>query len=88
VSAQTLAEANSKAGSVETPRCTRSTDCCIVIEYTETSPHRVPLITAHEVSGKNGHAYWARWTYRTSGGGMKADGWKKSSWTGDNGRAP
>lgn len=42
----------------------------------------------HKVSGKKGHAYWARWTYRKSGGGTKTSGWKKSSRTGDNGRAP
>ncbi|MFD3496380.1 hypothetical protein ACFWWB_38475 [Streptomyces sp. NPDC058690] len=88
VSAPTFAEANSKASSVETHRCTRSKDYCIVIKYTEASPHRVPLIIAHKVSGKRGHAYWARWTYRKSGGGSKVSGWKKSSWTGDNGGAP
>ncbi|RAJ46799.1 hypothetical protein K388_07229 [Streptomyces sp. KhCrAH-43] len=72
----------------ETHRCTASRDYCIVIEYTRASPHRVPLLIAHKVSGRKGHAYWARWTYQKPGKQVTVGGWKKSTWTGENGRAP
>lgn len=51
-------------------------------------PRRVPLITAHKVSGRAGHTYWARWTYKKPRHGAKASRWKRSLWAGDNGRAP
>lgn len=73
---------------VQTHRCATSRDYCVVVEYTQASPHRVPLGIAHKASGRKGHSYWARWTYQKPGKGVKASRWKKSSWTGDNGRAP
>ncbi|MCX4538311.1 hypothetical protein [Streptomyces sp. NBC_01669] len=75
---------------VETHRCTPRGDYCIVLRY-DTSSRRVPLIIAHKVSGRVGHTYWtywARWSYKRPGHGAKANRWKRSSWTGDNGRAP
>ncbi|MGW0939766.1 hypothetical protein [Streptomyces sp. NPDC002666] len=89
VSVPTLADAApTKAGVVQTHRCTESRDYCVVIEYTQASPHRVPLVIAHKVSGRKGHTYWARWTYQKPGKHVKASRWKKASWSGDNGRAP
>ncbi|MFB7076422.1 hypothetical protein [Streptomyces sp. NPDC056308] len=75
------------ARTVDTHRCTPRGDYCIVLQY-NTSSRRVPLIIAHKVSGRKGHTYWARWTYKKPGRGTKASGWKRSSWSGDNGRAP
>ncbi|MEU2026198.1 hypothetical protein ABZ565_29195 [Streptomyces sp. NPDC016469] len=73
---------------LSTHRCTASSDYCIVIEYTRASPHRVPLLIAHKVSGRKGHTYWARWTYQKPGKRITVGGWKKSTWTGENGRVP
>ena len=89
VSVSAIAEAApAQAGVVKTHRCTPSRDYCIVIAYTKKSPHRVPLVIAHKVSAQKGHTYRARWTYRQPGAGTKSSGWKKTGWSGDNGRAP
>ncbi|WP_406447125.1 hypothetical protein OG782_00190 [Streptomyces sp. NBC_00876] len=80
--------ARAEASVVQMHRCNTSRDYCIVIEYTQASPHRVPLVIAHKVSGRKGHSYWARWMYQKPGKDVKVSRWKKSSWTGENGDAP
>ncbi|MFE7392688.1 hypothetical protein [Streptomyces sp. NPDC057582] len=81
------AQPAARARMVETHCCAPRGDYCIVLRY-DTSSRRVPLIIAHKVSGRAGHTYWAWWSYKKPGHGAKASRWKRSSWTGDNGRAP
>lgn len=89
VSVPALADAApARAGTVQTHRCTASRTYCIAITYTQTSPRRVPLVIAHKVSGRKGHTYWARWSYQKPRKAVRVSGWKKSTWTGDNGSAP
>ncbi len=81
------AAAASPSRLVDTHRCSAKRDYCIVVQY-NTSTHRLPLVIAHKVSGVEGHTYWARWSHKQPGKSTKTSAWKKSSWTGDNGRAP
>ncbi|MFE7242982.1 hypothetical protein [Streptomyces sp. NPDC057580] len=81
------AQPAARARMVETHRCTPRGDYCIVLRY-DTSSRRVALIIAHKVSGRAGHTYWARWSYKKPGQGARASSCKRSSWTDDNGRAP
>lgn len=72
---------------VDTHRCTDRGDYCIVVQH-NSSTRRVPLIIAHKVSGVKNHTYWAQWSHKKPGHSTWTSGWKRSTWTGDNGRAP